>query len=76
MPIVGAGQRILLAGLGKRAEAEAACRQALAIREKLASEYPAVPQYRLELVGSHNSLGVLLSGLGLPVRPIPSCIAC
>jgi tetratricopeptide (TPR) repeat protein len=51
---------LLLAGLNKRAEAEAAYRQALAIREKLTAEYPAVSQYRLELAGSHNSLGALL----------------
>jgi tetratricopeptide (TPR) repeat protein len=54
----------VLADLGKRAEAEAAYRQALAIQDKLAGEYPAVPQYRQELATSHNNLGILHARLG------------
>jgi eukaryotic-like serine/threonine-protein kinase len=51
---------LLLAGLGKPAEAEAAYRQALALQGKLADDFPAVPQYRLELSGTHNNRGNLL----------------
>src|SRR5262249_43792290 len=58
------GLGVLLADLGKRAEAEAAYRQALATQGKLAADFPAVPQYRQELARSHNNLGNLLMGLG------------
>jgi tetratricopeptide (TPR) repeat protein len=54
----------LLTDLGKRTEAEAAHREALAIREKMAAHYPAVPAYRQELATSHNVLGLLLAGMG------------
>ena len=40
---------VLLAGLGKRPEAEEQYRKALAIQEKLAAEFPAVPEYRKHL---------------------------
>ena len=36
----------------------------LAIQEKLAADFPAVPDYRQELAGSHNNLGSLLADLG------------
>jgi tetratricopeptide (TPR) repeat protein len=36
----------------------------LAIREKLAADFPAVPAYRSNLASSHNNLGLLLAGLG------------
>ena len=54
----------LLAGLGKRPEAEQQYRKALTIQEQLAADFPAVPAYRQDLAISHNSLGVLLAGLG------------
>jgi tetratricopeptide (TPR) repeat protein len=54
----------LLAGLGKDPEAEAAYRQAQAIFDKLAADFPTVPQYRQDLAASHYNLGVLLAGLG------------
>jgi tetratricopeptide (TPR) repeat protein len=54
----------LLRDLGKRAEAETAYRHAAVIQEKLAADFPAVPQYRLELAGSHNNVGILLADLG------------
>ena len=49
--------------LGERPEAEAAFRRALAIEEKLAADFPAVPGYRFELANSHNGLGNLLMEL-------------
>jgi serine/threonine protein kinase/Flp pilus assembly protein TadD len=51
-------------GLGREAESAAACAQALAILEKLAIDFPAVPLYRQHLARSHNNLGSLLAGLG------------
>jgi tetratricopeptide (TPR) repeat protein len=36
----------------------------MAIREKLAADFPTLPDYRYELAGSHNNLGVLLAHLG------------
>ena len=39
----------LLAGLGKRPEAEEPFRKALAIQEKLVAEFPTVPEYRKDL---------------------------
>jgi tetratricopeptide (TPR) repeat protein len=53
----------LLAHLNKHAEAAEAYRQALAIREKLATESPA-PEYRGNLARSLNNLGLLLADLG------------
>jgi tetratricopeptide (TPR) repeat protein len=55
---------VLLADLGRRPEAEAQYRRALALQEKLAAQFPAVPQYRDDLAGSHDNLGLLLAGLG------------
>jgi tetratricopeptide (TPR) repeat protein len=46
--------------MGKHAEAETAFRQALAVQEKLAAEFPSVPQYRQELGRSHHCMGGLL----------------
>ena len=54
----------LVAGLGKLPAAEEHDRKALAILEKLAAEFPAVPDYRSDLALSHDSLGNLLAGLG------------
>ena len=50
---------ILLCDLGKRAEAEAAYRQALSIQDKLATDFPAVPQYRIALGGSQVNYALL-----------------
>jgi tetratricopeptide (TPR) repeat protein len=50
--------------LGKWPEAEAAYRQALALQEPLVAEFPAVPEYRDQLVRCHNNLAVLLATLG------------
>jgi tetratricopeptide (TPR) repeat protein len=54
----------LLANLGKRPEAEAAFRRAVDLHEKLAAEFPGVPQHRHQVAGSLNNLGNLLVGLG------------
>ena len=50
----------LLANTGRPREAEVEYRAALAIRRKLAEEYPAVSEYRNGLAASHNNLGILL----------------
>ncbi len=55
---------LLLAGLGKRAEAEGEYRKALAILEKLAAEFPAVPDYQIGLGGSYCNLGILIRDRG------------
>ena len=54
----------LLAGLGKRPEAEEQFRKALAIQEKLAAEFPAGPDYRKDLADCYNNLGNLLPASG------------
>lgn len=59
---------LLLNALGRRAEADAAYRTALAIREKLVADYPAVPDYRSDLAGCQHNLGLLLNALGRPVE--------
>jgi hypothetical protein len=41
-------------------DAEKEHRLALAIREKLAADFPAVPEYRKELAITHHSLGIVL----------------
>jgi tetratricopeptide (TPR) repeat protein len=55
---------LVLSGLGNQPEAEEHYRKALAIQEKLLSEFPAIPEYRQDLARSHHSLGILLRGLG------------
>jgi tetratricopeptide (TPR) repeat protein len=55
---------ILLGGLGRPAEAEAAFRQGIAIQEKLAVDFPRVPDYRQALAKGQLSLGTLLLGQG------------
>src|SRR5262249_37860683 len=42
------------------------CAEALALRKQLAAEFPARPEFRHELAGSHYYLGVLLSATGRP----------
>jgi tetratricopeptide (TPR) repeat protein len=46
--------------LGRAGQAEKALRQAVALLEKLAAEYPAVPRYREDLAGSRASLAFRL----------------
>jgi tetratricopeptide (TPR) repeat protein len=55
---------LALAGLGQRREAEQQYRQALTLYGRLAADFPAVPDYRRELAGSHINLGLLLAALG------------
>jgi serine/threonine protein kinase/Flp pilus assembly protein TadD len=50
--------------LGRNPEAVAAFRQARALFEQLAADFPAAPLCRHELAVSHNNLGVLLKNLG------------
>jgi tetratricopeptide (TPR) repeat protein len=50
--------------LGQRAEAEAEYRKALALKEKLAADFPAVPVHRRDLAVTHNNLGALLRNQG------------
>jgi tetratricopeptide (TPR) repeat protein len=54
----------VLAGVGLQAKAEQQYRDALQIQEKLTKDLPEVPEYSCELARTHNSLGVLNSGLG------------
>src|SRR5262249_21040566 len=49
-----------------RAEAEGQHRQALALGEKLAADFPAVPQYQIELGGSACNFGHLVNDGGRP----------
>jgi tetratricopeptide (TPR) repeat protein len=55
---------LLLSSTGRLAEAERAYRDALALQKQLAAEFPARPDFRLELARSHNNLGLLLSSTG------------
>jgi serine/threonine protein kinase/tetratricopeptide (TPR) repeat protein len=48
-----------LSASGKPAEAQAACAEALAIRQKLVDAQPTVPWLRWELSNSHSALGVV-----------------
>src|SRR5207244_10925075 len=50
--------------LGRRPEAEAAYRAALALAERLAADRPAAPAYRGALARGQNQLGLLLFSLG------------
>jgi tetratricopeptide (TPR) repeat protein len=57
---------ILLEDLGKPDQAETEHRAALAIREKLVVDSPAVPIYRHDLATSHQNLGAVLRQVGKP----------
>jgi tetratricopeptide (TPR) repeat protein len=57
---------ILLAGRGKDADAEAAYRQAIALREKLVGDIPVVPQYRLDLAYTYLNYANLLRDRSQP----------
>jgi serine/threonine protein kinase/tetratricopeptide (TPR) repeat protein len=50
--------------LGQKEEAAAAYEEAIQLYSQLAADFPAVPQYRQSLAGSHGSRGVLLADLG------------
>jgi len=54
----------LWAQLGRRDEAKRKYEQAIALWEKLVTEFPAVPDYRRQLAGGYNNLGLLLKDLG------------
>src|SRR5262249_10955774 len=54
----------LLWGAARPREAEAAHREALALRKKLVEEFPAEAAYRNDLVWSHANLATLLWGAG------------
>src|SRR5262249_60943853 len=43
-----------------RPDAEAAFRRALELREKVAAEFPAIPEYRIDLAGSYVNFGRLI----------------
>jgi eukaryotic-like serine/threonine-protein kinase len=64
--VAGAALRVGLieSRVGRKGEGADAFRQARDEFEKLASEFPAVPDYRADLAVSHHSLGLLLSDLG------------
>ena len=47
--------------LGELKEAEAAYADALALHKQLAADFPTRPEFRQELAGSHNNLGILLA---------------
>jgi eukaryotic-like serine/threonine-protein kinase len=55
---------ILLQQTGRGSDAEAACREVLALRRQLVSEFPNDPEYRLGVAESHNNLGHLLDNVG------------
>jgi tetratricopeptide (TPR) repeat protein len=57
-------QRTRAVLLGEYAEAEKAYRQAIALREKLAEDFPKVPDHRRELSGTYNDLADLLDATG------------
>ena len=59
---------MLLYQEGKLSEAEAGARPALAIRQKLADDNPAVTSFRSDLAASHNNLGILLADTGRPAE--------
>jgi eukaryotic-like serine/threonine-protein kinase len=52
--------------LGELKEAEAAYMDALAIRKRLAADFPSRPEFRQDLASSHNNLGILLKATGRP----------
>ena len=53
-----------LSDTGKPAEAEAEFRQALAIRQKLADDFPKVPDYRNDVASHHTNTADVLRRLG------------
>jgi serine/threonine protein kinase/tetratricopeptide (TPR) repeat protein len=53
-------------GDSRFAEAEAAFRESLTIKEKLTDTFPSIPQHRQELAASYNNLGTLVSSMDRP----------
>jgi tetratricopeptide (TPR) repeat protein len=51
----------IVAGLGKREQAESAYHAALAIQKKLAADFPTVPEYAVALGGTYCNLGSLIT---------------
>jgi tetratricopeptide (TPR) repeat protein len=56
--------------LGKRPEAEEQYRRALFLQEKLAADFPTVPQYQMELAGAYGNFGRLIRGGGQPGKSL------
>src|SRR5262249_52427190 len=54
----------LLATMGRLSEAEAAYRDALAIKQQIAADFPTRPELRKDLATSQNALGHLLRAKG------------
>jgi serine/threonine protein kinase/tetratricopeptide (TPR) repeat protein len=54
--------------LGEREAALADYCQAIGLLEKLAADFPAVPDYRIQLAQNHHNLGLLLHDLGKDVE--------
>ena len=61
---------VLLADLRKRAEAQEQYQKALAIREKLAADFPAVSAYQMDLGGTYCNLGNLMGVAGKSVESL------
>ena len=60
----------LLATQSRWSDAETAYRAALAVREKLAADYPGVPAYTIDLGGTCCNLGDLLRDRGDPAAAL------
>jgi tetratricopeptide (TPR) repeat protein len=56
--------------MGKGPEAEGQYRKALAIQEKLAADFPAVPAYQVELGGSYCNFGSSIRDSGKPAESL------
>jgi tetratricopeptide (TPR) repeat protein len=61
---------LLLAGLRKCPAAEEQYSKALAIKEKLAAEFPTVPQYRVDMGGTYCIFGDLFRNSGEPGKSL------
>jgi tetratricopeptide (TPR) repeat protein len=53
---------------GRPAQAEGALGRALGLLEKLSADFPAVPEYRLQLAQSSSNLGTMLVDAGRPAE--------
>jgi tetratricopeptide (TPR) repeat protein len=56
----------LLRAAGRPKEAETTLRDAIALQQRLAADFPASPGYRANLARCHNNLGILFSDAGRP----------
>ena len=61
---------LLLKDLGQRQEGEEQYRKAVAIREKLAADFPAVPAYQVDLGGSYCNYGNSIRAGGNPAESL------